>query len=82
MPEAKERLKEFWTRGKQINPVKYKNVLKDLNAIFTLDAVEGEERCPRCNGNNTVVTARQFRAADEANTVLGFCRNCNRGFKP
>lgn len=24
----KERLKEFWTRGKQINPVKYKNVLK------------------------------------------------------
>ncbi|MCD4669971.1 MAG: hypothetical protein K8S14_05955 [Actinomycetia bacterium] len=28
MREAKERLKEFWTRGKQINPVKYKNVLK------------------------------------------------------
>ncbi len=24
----KERLKEFWIRGKQINPVKYKNVLK------------------------------------------------------
>ncbi len=28
MPEAKERLKEFWIRGKQINLVKYKNVLK------------------------------------------------------
>ncbi len=28
MPEAKEKLKEFWTRGKQINPVKYKIVLK------------------------------------------------------